>query len=569
MLPRLTSAERPAPWTWISQRQLLFDTLLLGVAGGLIAPCFTWLLHLATRVFLLNLAGYRPPGLASEGDALQQVVGPHGLWLVPVATTLGGLLVGATISWLAPEAEGHGTDAVVRAFHQADGVLRGRVAPVKLVASAITIGSGGAAGREGPIALTAAAVGSWYASIRGRSGPQRRLLLLVGTAAGLAAIFRSPVGAALFAVEVLYGNMDVEAGALPYTMLGAIVAYAVSGFFLGWTPLFEVPGPFPPATAPVLGGYVALGLAAGAFAAVMPSVFYGIRDRFRALPGPFLLKPALGGLLTGLLALAWPQVLGGGYGWIQEAMAGRLALGLLALLAVAKLAALSFSVASGGSGGVFAPSLFSGAMLGGALAAVLHAPPGAFVVVGMAAVFGGAARVPLATLIMVSEMTGGYELLVPAALAVTLSYFVQSRLTGGLRYRSLYEDQVPSRSDSPTHHLEHLRVALQLLQERRIRDPAAAGGVDLLGLLRSGIPLELPDGRHLDIGVLRPASPFEGKACQALEAAITDGGEVVAILRGEHILVPRPDTALAAGDRLILLASAAGLRQLGPSLDRW
>jgi len=202
----------PSP-TRARQRRLIADSILLGVVGAVAAQVFTLMLRGANFLFLHVLAGYQPPGLPTEGGLPVQQIGVPGLWLVPVATTLGGLLVGLLVEKLAPEAEGHGTDAVVKAFHQADGRLRARVAPVKLVASAITIGSGGSAGREGPIALVAAGIGSWYASVTNRSARDRRLLLLTGMAAGLSAIFRSPVGTVIMAIEVLYSDMEFEAGA--------------------------------------------------------------------------------------------------------------------------------------------------------------------------------------------------------------------------------------------------------------------------------------------------------------------------------------------------------------------
>ena len=155
--------------------------------------------------------------------------------------------------------------------------------------------------------------------------------------------------------------------------------------------------------------------------------------------------------------------MGGGYGWIQEAIDGQLALHLLLILLVAKIVALSLTVSSGGSGGVFAPSLFVGAMLGGGLAGIFHHPPAGFVIVGMAAVFGGAARVPIATLLMVAEMTGGYQLLVPAGLAVMLSFLIQINLSSFFKYGSLYEAQVAGRADSPAHRAENVRIALRLL----------------------------------------------------------------------------------------------------------
>ncbi|MEJ2236657.1 MAG: chloride channel protein [Syntrophobacterales bacterium] len=344
-----------------------------------------------------------------------------------MATTLGGLISGFMVYALAPEAEGHGTDTAVKAFHHLGGRIRARVPFVKMLASAITIGSGGAAGREGPTALISAGIGSVYASLERRSDEERRLLTLIGMAAGLSAIFRSPVGTAMFAIEVLYSDMEFDGGALLYTLLGSVVAYAVNGLFVGWQPLFQVPAGLALPHFFDYSWYIVLGAAAGLVATLIPTVFYRIRDGFAALPIPPHFKPALGGLGIGLLAMGLPQVLGGGYGWIQEAIDGRLSLILLLVLIFAKLLAFSLTVSSGGSGGVFAPSLYVGAMLGGLLAQLFHQPSAAFVIVGMAAVFAGAARVPLASMLMVTEMTGGYHLLPPAALAVILSPVVQIR----------------------------------------------------------------------------------------------------------------------------------------------
>ncbi len=551
------------------QQRLIVDAALLGVAGAFAAQLFTYLLRAATWLFLVEVGGYRPPGLPEEGGVLREVIGPHGLWLVPVTTAIGGLIVGFLVQRVAPETEGHGTDTVVHAFHRAEGALRGRVSPIKLLASAITIGSGGAAGREGPIALASAGVGSWYATATGRTGAERRRLLLVGAAAGLAAIFRSPVGAALFVIEVLYADVEFESGALLPAMLASVVAYAINGLFVGWTPLFRVPGQLTLSRAIDNGWYLALGIGAGIMATLVPLVFYGVRDAFRHLRVRPELKPALGGLLMGLLALLCPQVIGGGYGWMQEAIDGRLATGVLLALVVAKPLAMSLTVSSGGSGGVFAPTLFVGAMLGGLLAGLTHQPAAPFVIVGMGAVFAGAAHVPVATLMMVTEMTGGYTLLVPAALAVMVSYLVQRRLSARLKYHSLYEAQVAARGDSPAHHSEHLKIALRLLRERHVFNPAEVGQVDLLSLLRTGIPVELPGDRRLIIGVLRADSPYRQRPVGADNGKLDDETRIFAIIRGEHMMVPRPDTVLEAGDRLILLTTATELEGLKKHVDKW
>ena len=298
--------------------------------------------------------------------------------------------------------------------------------------------------------------------------------------------------------------MEFESSALLYATLGAIVAYAINGLVVGWGPLFVVPSVTALHSMYGYVWYAVLGLAAGLLGTALPLVFYRTRDLFRALPLPVWLKPAIGGLLTGLIILIFPQVMGGGYGWIQRAIDGHLPTGTMAALTIAEIVALSLTVGSGGSGGVFAPSLFIGAMLGGACAALAGQPPAPFVVVGMAAVFAGAARVPIATMMMVTEMTGGYTLLVPAALAVMISYLVQSRLARPLAIPSIYEAQVTTRADSPAHHTKHLEIALRLLREHEFTGLNPVGELDLVTLLRTGLPLDLGDGRRVFAGELLP-----------------------------------------------------------------
>jgi len=538
------------------QRRLILDTILLGIVGAAGARIFTFLLHLADHLLLGRIAGYQAPGLASEGGVLQQFVASHGLWFIPLVTTLGGLISGLLVYSMAPEAEGHGTDTAVKAFHRAGGFIRARVTPIKILASAVTIGSGGAAGREGPTALFSAGIGSIYATVGKRSDSERRLLVLVGMAAGLSAIFRSPIGTAIFAIEVLYRDMEFEASALLYTLLGSVVAYAINGIFVGFLPLFAVAEGISVQHVIDYGWYALLGLCAGLIGAVLPNVFYLTRDLFRRFPVPPHVKPAIGGLAVGLLAMALPQVLGGGYGWIQEAMNGQLAIGLLLLLIFGKMAAFALTVSSGGSGGVFAPSLFVGAMLGGFLSHVFHQPPAAFVIVGMAAVFGSAARVPIATLLMVAEMTGGYHLMVPAALAVLLAHVVQVRLTRPLRYQSLYEAQAAGRLDSPAHRLEHLKSALTLLGDRGSFDPGTIGHLNLMALLESRVPLDLPDGGRLLLFSVREDGILAGKpAGREIERRGSRGWEIVAIFRGHHMLLPHAETILEPGDQVLVLAA--------------
>jgi CIC family chloride channel protein len=540
--------------TWVSAavpRRLLFDSILLGVVGALSAQLFTLLLHLAQRGLLAGIAGYHAPGLPQEGETLRVVTGKYGLWLIPLVTTLGGLISGLLVFGFAPEAEGHGTDAVVNAFHHQGGKLRLRVAPLKMIASAITIGSGGSAGREGPTALISASVGSTYGLLRKRSEHDRRLLLLIGAAAGLSAIFRSPIGSALFVIEVLYGDMEFEAGVLPYAMLSSIVAFAANGLFVGYRPLFDVPGDLTAGGIVDHLSYVPLGVVAGLVGTIVPNAFYGMRGLFRRLPGPACFKPAIGGLATGLCALALPQVLGGGYGWIQEAIYGRLSSWLLLALVFGKVLAFCSTVSSGGSGGVFAPSLFVGAMLGAVLAQLFHQSPAAFTVVGMAAVFGAAARVPIATLFMVTEMTGGYQLLVPAALAVFIAFLTQVIVSGSFPFRSLYEAQVPQRGHSPAHHAEHVRLALDLLDRNVVPLPETMLPLELLALLRSGVPLSLADHRQLRLEMVSAESTLLGKTVSAVDG---DGARIMALVRKGSVMLPHTNSKVELGDELILVA---------------
>ncbi len=544
------------------QRHLIIDTIILGVVGALSAQLFNWMLHTAYHFFLNGIAGYFPPGLPNEGGSLTPVIGPLGYLLIPLSTTIGGLISGVLVYTFAPEAEGHGTDSAVKSFHFKKGEIRARIPLIKMFTSAITIGSGGAAGREGPTALIAAGIGSIYASFTHRTEHDRRLLTLIGMSAGLAAIFRSPIGTALFAVEVLYGGMEFEAGALLYTMLGSVVAYAINGVFSGYEPLFLIPANLATPGFVDYSWYILLGIGSGLVATLIPVIFYGVRDLFNLIPIPPHFKPAIGGLLMGLLALEVPQVISGGYGWMQMAIDGLIPANQLLILTFAMVLAFSLTIGSGGSGGVFAPSLFVGAMFGGFFARITNHPSAAFAVVGMAAVFSGAARVPLATMLMVTEMTGGYKLLVPAGLAVMLSYLVQEALSRPLKYKSLYEAQVPVRLSSPAHHQEAIRNVLRLLSTSNFSVPNDIDHIDLRNLLVAGIPIDLPDNRQLAFVALRTECPLLGQHVKAiftndLEEVI----EVIAVVRSGHLVMPHNDPELQTGDRLLAIVTPEG-RQL-------
>jgi CIC family chloride channel protein len=461
----------------------------------------------------------------------------------------------------APEAEGHGTDAAIGAYHRRGGDIRPRIPLVKAIASALTIGSGGVAGREGPTAQISVGLGTLLADRAGLRGQERRSLLLAGMAAGLSAMFRAPLGMAIFAVEILYSGMVFESEALIYTVIAAVTSYAFYGMFAGWSRLFEIPAGLSVHHPGALLSFALLGVLAGLLGAVLPSLLYRVRDIFRRLPGPPHIRPAVGGLAVGLIALAAPEVLGTGYGWVELAMAEKLTLATVLLILLLKGPAMALTIGSGGSGGVFAPTVTIGAMLGAAVGMSLNAlipgidiPVAAFVLVGMAAVFSGAARTPISTLIMVAEMTGGYDLIVPAMLANILAFLVQRSLTANSRYPTLYESQVESREDSPLHRGVFVRRAMEILEGGGL-DPSEVRLPRLINLLRFGGTIPVAEGEGMLVAVnIRPGSHLAGRTV-ARTIGTMEGATAVAVLREEQLLIPRGDTLFQQGDQLLLVTT--------------
>ena len=240
---------------------------------------------------------------------------------------------------------------------------------------------------------------------------------------------------------------------------------------------------------------------------------------------------------------------------------------LLLVLLFAKILGFGLTVSSGGSGGVFAPALFVGAMLGGVMASFAHLPAAAFVVIGMVAVFGAAAHVPVAALIMVTEMTGGYQLLPGAAFAVLLSYLVQTRLSAPFKYHSLYEAQVLSRAQSPARYVENVESALKILGTRKLPASTPLGHLDLVNVLDSGVGVEIPGRKELNIGVVGQRSSLVGKTVRdCMEITGKDSLEIVAVLRGTEVALPTPGSVLQEGDRILVLGSAKARAKLFASL---
>ncbi len=444
---------------WTRHVRVLFFSIVVGVISGLGAILFDELLHTALRYFINLPTGYLEPARGHPAAAILGFGPPHS-YLLLIIPTLGGLASGLLVYLIAPEAEGHGTDAMIEAFHQRAGYIRRRVPFVKILASALTIGSGGSAGKEGPIAQIGAGFGSFLGSAMKLKPRERRVLVLAGAAAGIGAIFRAPLGAALFAPEVLYREMELESEAILPCVVASIVAFSVFTLLYSHGALF-FPGPVDFALPTELLPYAVFGVVCALAGYVYVRVFYGLRDYFfQILPLPRLFKPALGGLMLGLIIFYYPQASSTGYGWVQMAIEGKILWQTMLLLAFLKILATSFTISSGGSGGVFGPSVFIGAMLGGAfgylgqqLAPGWVINPNSFVLVGIGGFFAGVAKVPLASIIMACEMCASYTLLVPLMLVSSISIVLLGKTT-------LYEKQMISRIASPAHVAEFARGLL-------------------------------------------------------------------------------------------------------------
>ncbi len=472
--------------------RLLTRPVILSVMVGLVTGSAAVLFYFATNsiehLFLNNLAGYHPPGEGAEavlamGDHMIDTLAVDHRWFLFLVPVIGGLVSGFLVFKFAPEAEGHGTDAAIDAFHNKGGIIRGRVPIIKGLASIATIGTGGSAGREGPIAQIGAGFGSFIASKLKLTSADRRILLLAGMAGGIGATFRAPLGGALFAVEVLYKNPEFEHEGLIPAIISSITAFSLFGATTGWKPLLETPQ-FSFEHPRELIFFLLLGITCALFGKLYVKCFYGVQHLFKQWDFPIMLKPAVGGFLLGLLAMVVPQVLGSGYGLVQAALYGKVALWIMLLVAFAKIIATSLTISSGGSGGVFAPSLVIGAMLGGAFGASAEAlfpamvhDPRAYVLIGMAGFFSGVSNTPIATLIMVSELTGNYGLIAPLMLVCTVAMIVYPR-------NSIYEKQVKSRIDSPVHLGEFI---VDVLEGLRVDDLNEHGRKPTL--IAEGLPL--------------------------------------------------------------------------------
>jgi CIC family chloride channel protein len=432
-------------------RQWLILAAVVGVLSGLGAAGFLALFRLATDNLLERIGGYHPATLAGEGGFVPatQMDRPY---LVVIVAVLGALVAAVLVALVAPETSGHGTDAAIKAANHDPQGIRSRVAAVKMVASALTIGSGSSGGTEGPIAQISAALGSMVSRVLGLSPEQARLTVTMGMGSGIGAIFRAPLGGAILGAEMLF-RKDIATEVIVPSLVSAATAFGVFGLFFGFDPIFGEIASVPWSVTGQIVAVPLLGLLAGLIGRLYIKSFYLSIAWFGRWPVPKWLRPASAAVVVASLGLLVPGVLGTGYGAIQAAMEPgnvlRMSLWLVIALPFAKIVATSLSIGSGGSGGVFGPGLVIGGCLGAGVWRILEptglmpASPAPLVIIGMAACLGPIIHAPLGVIVMVAEATSNTRLILPSMVATGLACLVVGDQT-------LYRSQLETRAELST-----------------------------------------------------------------------------------------------------------------------
>lgn len=396
--------------------------IVVGVAGGYGAVGFRYLIG-----FIQSLA------YGSSAELLDVVRSIP--WHMRIAIpALGGLIIGPIVYFFAREAKGHGVPEVMYAVALKQGIIRKRIVFIKALVSAICIGTGGSVGREGPIVQIGSAVGSSLGQLLNVSANRIRTMVGCGAAAGIAATFNAPIAGSIFALEIILGEFEIAS--FSPIIISAVSATAISRHYLGNVPAFILPQYIlhSPLEFPL---YAILGILCALVAVGFTLFLYRAEDAWDSIKFPEYLKAVIGGAMIGSMGLVFPQILGVGYGAIDLALMVELSWWFMALLALCKILATSITIGSGGSGGIFAPSLFMGAMAGGAFGSVAHyffpsvaISSGAYAVVGMGAVVAATTHGPLQAILIIFEMTGDYKIILPLMITCIISTLVARQLCG-------------------------------------------------------------------------------------------------------------------------------------------
>lgn len=523
-------------------------SLAVGAAAAGFAVIFRWLIETFTRLF----TGYTDYA-GAPGEANPHLPG-LGAWFVIGAPVVAGLLYGPLVHFFAREARGHGVPEVMFAVARRGGRIAPRVAGIKALASALCIGGGGSVGREGPIVQIGSAIGSTVGGIVKVSEPRRRVLVACGAAAGIAATFNAPLAGVFFAMELILSDFAAEAFGM--VVLSAVTAGALGRAAFGDVPFLELPA-FGVEHPQEYLSFAVLGLLAGVVGVVFTRVLYAIEDGCDAawdrVPLPEWLRPAVGGVLLGGLLFLIPEMYGVGYPVLGDAVDGRYAIGFLLILLAAKMIATSLTIGIGGSGGVFAPSLFIGAMLGAAFgtAAANLGPDsasqiGAYALIGMGAVFAGASRAPITAVVILFELTGEYSIILPLMTAIVLATLVSHAMsrdsiyTLKLRRRGVDLGRSSDFIDPPSQRVlvrqAMLPVPRGIIEDQSLGSVAGLLAASARGVLpvagRDGayvgvvtaraVAEALADGRHDDDAAgLAVELPVTLRAGQTLDAALS------------------------------------------------
>jgi CIC family chloride channel protein len=457
-----------------TRREYLFMIVMGGIAGavgGFGAIGFRKLILAVAQLGWGNITGM-------EGKDLLHMALVTPFWIKILLPAIGGLLVGIIVYFFAQEAKGHGVPEVMEAVALEDGRMRTRVVFAKAFASAICIGSGGSVGREGPIVQIGSAISSAIGRWVKMSGERLRILVACGAAAGIAATFNAPMAGALFSLEIILS----ELAALQFIpiVVSSVIATALSRHYLGNFPAFEVPS-YALLHYSELVLYLILGVLAGVVAFIFIRLLYGMEDFFERWKVPEFIKPGIGGIIIGCIGVFFPQIFGVGYESVTQILHGEMVWIMLIGILIAKIVATSVTIGSGSSGGIFAPSLFMGAALGGAFGKIVHvlfpyttASHGAYALVGMGAVVAGTTRAPITAMLIIFEMTANYRIILPLMFACTIGLVISARLSRESIYTlKLVRRGVNIYGGKELNVLKRLKVAQVMIPEIELVSPSA------------------------------------------------------------------------------------------------
>jgi len=385
------------------------------------------------------------------------------VWMKIAMPAIGGLVVGLVVNFFASEAKGHGVPEVIQAIALRGGRIRKRVAAAKIFASAVTIGSGGSVGREGPMVQIGSSIGSSIGQLFKVPSVHMRTMVGCGAAAGIAATFNAPIAGVLFALEIIIGDF----GVLQFSpvVLSSVTATTISRYYFGDFPHFAIPD-YSIVSLWEFCFYPILGIITGLVGLTFTRILYKFEDWFEAVPIPDWIKPAIGGTLLGCVFAIFPEVFGVGYGAMNLALTNDIGLTTLFILIWVKILASSITLGSGGSGGIFAPSLFMGCMTGGAFGFVLHsilpgmtAMPGAYALVAMGGVVAGTTYAPITAILIIFEMSGSYSIILPLMLTCITATVMNSTIDRASIYTTkLLRRGIDIEAGRERHLLEHMVV---------------------------------------------------------------------------------------------------------------